>query len=55
MFVYARQDPMVPPKHGEVIADLVPGARFEWLEDSSHFAHVDSPDRLVPLLVDFLG
>jgi pimeloyl-ACP methyl ester carboxylesterase len=55
LLLYARQDPMVPPSTGARLHALVPSARFEWLADSSHFAHVDSPDRVVPLLLDFLG
>ena len=55
MLVYAREDPMVPPAHGHALAALLPDARFEWLEASSHFAHVDSPTRVLPLLHDFLG
>jgi pimeloyl-ACP methyl ester carboxylesterase len=48
--VYARRDPMVPPWNGERLARLVPGAQIEWLEDSSHFPQVDSPERLVELV-----
>ncbi len=52
--VYARRDPMVPPRVGVELAALVPDAEMHWLEDSSHFAHVDSPERLVPLCLEFL-
>ena len=53
-FVYAREDPMVPPRVGEALARLVPSASFSWLEDTSHFAHVDSPERLVASVLPFL-
>lgn len=53
MLVYAREDPMVPPEIGPRLHALVPDAEYHWLRDSSHFAHVDSPERLAPLLVDF--
>jgi pimeloyl-ACP methyl ester carboxylesterase len=33
----------------------VPDAELHWLDRSSHFAQVDSPDRLAPLLARFLG
>lgn len=48
--VYARRDPMVPPWNGERLARLVPDARMVWLEDSSHFPQVDSPERLVEII-----
>jgi pimeloyl-ACP methyl ester carboxylesterase len=55
LLLYAREDPMVPPKIGPRLHALVPDAEFHWLEDSSHFAHVDSPDRTVALVTDFLN
>jgi pimeloyl-ACP methyl ester carboxylesterase len=54
MLIYARQDPMVPPAIGPKLHRLVPDAEFRWLERSSHFAHVDSPGRVVALTDDFL-
>ena len=55
MLIYARQDPMVPPEIGPKLHRLIPDAEFHWLEDSSHFAQVDSPAPLIALLTDFLG
>jgi pimeloyl-ACP methyl ester carboxylesterase len=52
--VYSRVDPMVPPRMGDRLHALVPSAEMHWLEDSSHFAHVDSPERLVPIIERFL-
>jgi pimeloyl-ACP methyl ester carboxylesterase len=54
MLVYAREDPMVPPEIGPKLRALVPDAEFRWIEHSSHFAHVDSPERVVALTDDFL-
>jgi pimeloyl-ACP methyl ester carboxylesterase len=54
LLVYARQDPMVPPIVGERLEALVPDAEFVWLEEASHFAHVDATDRFVQLAADFL-
>ncbi len=55
MLVYAREDPIVPPAIGPRLHALVPDAAFHWLERSSHFAQVDSPDRLAALLRPFLA
>lgn len=54
MIVYAREDPTVPPKVGRRLAALIPDAQLHWLERTSHFVQVDSPDRLAALLGDFL-
>jgi pimeloyl-ACP methyl ester carboxylesterase len=54
LLLYARQDPLVSPAVGQVLQELVPGARMVWLEHSSHFAQVDTPDQVVRILLDFL-
>jgi len=53
--VYARQDPMVSPKVGERLAKLLPDAPMYWLERSSHFAQVDSPERVAEIVEHFLS
>jgi pimeloyl-ACP methyl ester carboxylesterase len=55
LLVYSRVDPMVPPRIGEQLSALLPGAPLVWLDDSSHFAHVDSPERLLEPVLAFLG
>jgi len=54
MLAYAREDPMVPPSVGPRLAALIPSARFEWMENTSHFAHVDTPREVVDLVLPFL-
>jgi pimeloyl-ACP methyl ester carboxylesterase len=54
LLVYADRDPMVPPRVGERLAALVPSARLARLTETSHFAHVDSPERLVAEVLPFL-
>jgi pimeloyl-ACP methyl ester carboxylesterase len=55
LLLYSRTDPLVPPVTGHRLHALVPDAHLEWLDDTSHFAHVDSPDRVVPVLQSFLA
>ena len=52
--IYSRQDPMVPPSIGQRLKQLIPDARLAWMNDTSHFAHVDTPDRLLDLVLPFL-
>ena len=52
--VYARRDPMVPPSVGERLARLVPDAPMVWLEEASHFAHVDAPRAFLDAALPFL-
>jgi len=55
LLVYARRDPMVPPAIGDALAALVPSARMVRLDQASHFAHVDAPERFLPPVLEFLG
>jgi pimeloyl-ACP methyl ester carboxylesterase len=46
---------MVPAIVGERLGKLIPDAEFVWLDEGSHFAHVDATDAFVPLVLDFLS
>jgi pimeloyl-ACP methyl ester carboxylesterase len=54
LLLYSRQDPLVPPSVGERLHALVPDVPLVWIDDSSHFAHVDTPDKVLPHLRRFL-
>ncbi|MBI4951577.1 MAG: alpha/beta hydrolase [Myxococcales bacterium] len=53
--VYARRDPMVPPRIGAVLAARIREAELVWLDEASHFAHVDAVERLLPPVLAFLA
>jgi pimeloyl-ACP methyl ester carboxylesterase len=55
LLLYAEQDPMVPPRVGDVLAAAIPGARLVRLAEASHFAHVDAVPRFLPPVLDFLA
>jgi pimeloyl-ACP methyl ester carboxylesterase len=54
LLLYAREDPMVPPSVGPRLAALLPRAKFVWLDNSSHFAHVDTPELVLDHVIPFL-
>lgn len=54
LLLYAREDPMVPPRHGRIFEERIPDAKLVWLDDASHFAHVDAVERFVPPVLEFL-
>jgi 3-oxoadipate enol-lactonase len=43
-----------PPAIGLEVAKLIPGARFELMEDAGHFPHLQAPETLVRLVRGFL-
>lgn len=55
LLLWARQDPMVPPRFGERFARRIPGAELQWIEDASHFAHVDQPEATAAAILRWLS
>jgi pimeloyl-ACP methyl ester carboxylesterase len=53
--VYATRDPMVPPAVGRALAALIGRAELVWLDDCSHFAHVDRPEAIIARIEGFMG
>lgn len=53
LLLYSTRDPLVSPKNAEYLKRLVPAARVTMLDDTSHFAHVDTPDAVVAAIDDF--
>jgi 3-oxoadipate enol-lactonase len=53
MVVSGAHDFIWPPDLGRHVADLVPGARFIELSDAGHFPHMQTPDALARLALDF--
>jgi pimeloyl-ACP methyl ester carboxylesterase len=53
--VYARKDKMVPPIVGTRLSELIPDAPLVWLDEASHFAHVDAPEAFLNAAVPFLS
>lgn len=52
--IYAKKDPMVPPIVGKKLASVLPDATMIWLDNASHFAHVDATERLCKHALDVL-
>lgn len=53
--VYTRRDPMVPPGVGPRLHAMAKGSTLHWLEEGSHFAHVDAPDAFLEVARPFLS
>ena len=55
MLAWAKEDRFFKPKYAERLAETIPGARLEWIEDSYTFVSEDQPERLAKLVEDFVG
>lgn len=54
LVIFGDQDDVTPIKHSRQIADGIPGARLEVIEDAGHIANIDQPEAFNRLLADFL-
>jgi 3-oxoadipate enol-lactonase len=54
LVISASDDPATPPDHGRLIADAIPGARFELIEGARHLASLERPDEVTMLILEHL-
>ncbi len=54
LVIAGADDPATPPEHGRLIADLVPGARFEVISPAAHLATIERPDLTTAMILRFL-
>jgi pimeloyl-ACP methyl ester carboxylesterase len=54
LVVSAEHDRIALPRYGQMLANAIPGARFELLRDASHGVTIHAPERVNDLLLRFL-
>jgi 3-oxoadipate enol-lactonase len=54
LVVHGTEDAVVDYRNGELLARTIPGARLELLDGVGHLAPWEQPERLAPLLREFL-
>lgn len=54
LVIAGSEDGSVPPAVARATADLIPGARFELLDDSAHLSCVEHPREYAGILGDFM-
>ena len=54
LVISGAQDPATPPEHGQLLAEGIPGARFEVIDDAAHLASYQRPEVVTPLLAEHL-
>ncbi|CAN5413796.1 alpha/beta fold hydrolase [soil metagenome] len=55
LIVWGERDGMIPIEHGREAAAQIPHSRFESIPAAGHFPHLDSPDALSDVLLDWLA
>lgn len=54
LVVWASEDRVMPREHGPRLAELMPDARLEWVDDSYVLMALDQPHRLAGLIREFV-
>jgi pimeloyl-ACP methyl ester carboxylesterase len=54
LIAWSQNDRFFPPEHGERLAKIIPGARFEQIDDARTFSAEDQPERLAGLIGAFV-
>jgi pimeloyl-ACP methyl ester carboxylesterase len=53
LIAWSAEDRFFPREHAERLAQVIPGARLEWIEGARTFSPEDRPERLAELILDF--
>jgi pimeloyl-ACP methyl ester carboxylesterase len=51
LVVWGAADRIIPPAHGHAYADAIPGARLEIIPDAGHLPQLETPKRLLDLII----
>jgi 3-oxoadipate enol-lactonase len=53
LVIHGREDQLIPPENGRMVASRIAGAQLVELECASHFAHTDQPDAIADAVSAF--
>jgi pimeloyl-ACP methyl ester carboxylesterase len=54
LFLWGERDPLATPEAGKRVADAIPGARFQLVQDAAHLVWMDQPDVCADAIRAFL-
>ena len=55
LVLWGASDRVVRPDYGRAYAGLIPGARFEVIQDAGHHPEMEQPEAFADLVAGFLG
>jgi pimeloyl-ACP methyl ester carboxylesterase len=55
LIVWGERDHTIPVAHGRAAHEAIPHSRFETLPRAAHFPHLEDPDGLADVLLDFMA
>ena len=54
MIEWSADDKVFPRQHGEALAEELPNARLEWIENARTLSMEEQPERLAQLIAEFV-
>ena len=54
LVLHGKKDIMTPTKNGEILAELIPGAKLSLFDNSGHETHFHEPKKYVKTVLEFL-
>ena len=54
LIIWGAQDTIIPVSHAYAAHEAIPDSRLEIIEDAGHFPHVETPERFLKVLLDFI-
>ncbi|MGR3538664.1 MAG: alpha/beta fold hydrolase [Pseudooceanicola nanhaiensis] len=55
LVLHGRQDGLIPAAYPELLAERIPNARLEWIEDAGHLPMIEAKDAFVSSVKAFLA
>ena len=54
LFIFGREDPLIPPEKALLLAEAHPQAEIAWLEHSGHMGHLEEPEQTAQIIQSFV-
>ena len=55
LVIWGASDGIVKPAYGRAYSALIPGARFELIDEAGHHPEIEQPEAFVERVTSFLG
>jgi pimeloyl-ACP methyl ester carboxylesterase len=55
LLVWGKEDRVVPPVYADEFGRRIPGARVQTVDGAGHAPHLEHPEKVARMVVDFLG
>ena len=54
LILHGRNDILIPPKNGEILASLIPGAELKYFDKPAHWIFAPEPNLISDVIIEFL-